>query len=64
VRGRSADDPQNDRKDTEMGKVIATEWMTLDGVVQSPSYRMRTRAEALTAAAGIPATSMKSQCAG
>jgi dihydrofolate reductase len=37
VNGRS-EERHNDRKDTEMRKVIATEWMTLDGVVQSPSY--------------------------
>jgi hypothetical protein len=28
----------SDRKETEMRKVIANEWMTLDGVVQAPSY--------------------------
>lgn len=37
VNGRS-EERRNDRKDTEMRKLIATEWMSLDGVVQAPSY--------------------------
>jgi dihydrofolate reductase len=38
--GRSSDrgTAQTNRKETEMRKVIANEFMTLDGVVQAPSY--------------------------
>jgi dihydrofolate reductase len=37
VNGRF-EERRNDRKDTGMRKLIATEWMSLDGVVQAPSY--------------------------
>ncbi len=37
LNGRSKE-RRNDRKDAEMRKLIATEWMSLDGVVQAPSY--------------------------
>lgn len=36
VNGRF-EERRNDRKDIEMRKLIATEWMSLDGVVQAPS---------------------------
>jgi dihydrofolate reductase len=36
--GLDAVRPESDWKETEMRKVIANEWMTLDGVVQAPAY--------------------------
>jgi hypothetical protein len=42
----------------EMRRVIVNEWMTLDGVVQAPSYADEDRTGASSAAAGTPATSM------
>jgi hypothetical protein len=57
VNGRS-EERRNDRKDTEMRKLIATEWMSVDGVVQAPSYPDEDRSGGSTAAAGTRATSM------
>jgi len=37
-RDASAGAADNDRQEAGMRKVIANEWMTLDGVVQAPSY--------------------------
>jgi hypothetical protein len=39
---RDAGAADNDRQEAGMRKVIANEWMTLDGVVQAPSYATRT----------------------
>jgi hypothetical protein len=37
VNGR-CEERRKDRKDTEMRKLIATEWISLDGVMQAPRY--------------------------
>ena len=37
-RDANAGAADNDRQEAEMRKVIANEWMTLDGVVQAPGY--------------------------
>ena len=41
-----------------MRKVIANEWMTLDGVVQAPSYADEDATGGFGHGAGMPATSM------
>lgn len=57
VNGRSVE-RRNDRKDTEMRKLIATEWMSLDGVVQAPSYPDEDRSGGFDRGGWHPATSM------
>src|SRR5205809_988431 len=47
-----------------MRRLIANEWVTLDGVVRAPSYPDEDNSGALRHGAGMPATSKTRPCTG